>query len=92
MEEGEGNEISDEEGSHLESFSPPSPWATTTRHRSGHRVPLCRTWLKVSNGRNMRVTDRRGSRKRGVVNYYKNEIDFLVLPLIYLSPHVRRGS
>jgi len=71
-----GNEILEAEDPHLESFLPQSPWAKTARPRSGHCVPLYRTWLKVSNGCNMGVGV---ARKRGVVNYYKNEIDFLAV-------------
>ena len=54
MDEREGNEML-EVDPHLESFLPQSPWAKTARHRSGHCVPLCRTWLKVDNGCNMKV-------------------------------------
>lgn len=60
-----GNEISDGDDPYLESFLPPSPWAKTARHRSCHCVPLCRTWLKSSNGCDMCVAGRRGSQKRG---------------------------
>lgn len=71
---------------YLESFLPPSPWARTNPHRLSHRVPLCQTWLEVNNGCNMGVADRRGSQKRGAVNYYRNEIDFLAVPLYTLTP------
>ena len=60
-----GNEISDEDGRYLESFLPQSLWAKTNRHHLGHRVPLCRTWLRACNRCNTGAVDRRGSQKRG---------------------------
>ena len=75
-----GNETSDEDDPYLESFLPPSPWAKTNRHRSGHRVPLCRTWgcaIGVMWGWLTGVAC-----KRGVDSYYSSKIEFLVVPYI----------
>lgn len=77
---------------YLESFLPPWPWAKTTRHRSVDRVlPLCRTWLEVSNRCNMEAAGGRCSqKKRGAVNYCKNGIDFRAVPYIPMPSRAAR--